>query len=60
MFVICLKCEFRVAVQWELPVNGCPRCGAREWGSTEEPKKPYVLSENDRLFLKSLRIAPEV
>lgn len=39
----------------------CPHCERTALWTTEQPEpppvKPYVLSENDRRFLKSLRIA---
>lgn len=56
--LFCRKCGNWYAVQLKVP-DICPNCEqSAEW-STEEPK-PYRLSENDRRFLKSIRVAPEV
>lgn len=58
MQLVCLKCERRLAVHVELPEDGCPHCGAKEWAHVDVPAKAYALSEHDRRFLRSLRIAP--
>lgn len=54
----CRKCRNWYAVQTTIP-DICPHCeGSASW-TTEEPK-PYRLSENDRRFLRSIKIQPEV
>ena len=35
------------------------KCGAKEWVYVPEPKKAYKLGQNDRDFLKSIRVTPE-
>jgi hypothetical protein len=38
----------------------CPACGqAAHWSTEPQARREYVLSENDRRFLKSLRIGAE-
>jgi len=64
MVRVCLKCEHRLPENDE-PYGPCQNrpggelCGANEWAVIDAPFKPYRISQNDRRFLKSLRISPE-
>lgn len=64
MVRVCLKCERRIPHDDE-PFGECAGgvgdpCGSKEWAVVDVPLKEYELSANDRLFLKSIRVAPEV
>ncbi len=40
--------------------DACTGCGAkRQWTKVKPESVEYVLSRNDKLFLRSLRIDPE-
>lgn len=54
--LLCLKCDRRFPDDHTEPCE----CGAREWACLNDPIKPYTLSQRDRIFLKTNRIAPEV
>ncbi len=58
----CSTCSRAVAFTTEVPPR-CATCNGTTFKaipSSEEPKKDYKLSMNDRRFLKSLRIQPEI
>jgi hypothetical protein len=45
---------------YPVPEDACVYCGSSgKWRTGTDPKKEYALSENDRRFLRSLRIACE-
>lgn len=54
----CRLCKVKLEhVGGDLPTT-CPECEqSAHWSAVEVPQKDYVLNENDRLFLKSIRIA---
>ena len=55
--LLCRKCGHWYQVVQQIP-DICPHCEqSASWTTDDAPSKPYVLSENDRKFLKSLRIA---
>jgi len=55
--LLCRKCGHWYQVVQQVP-DICPFCEqSASWVDDDTPSKPYVLSENDRKFLKSLRIA---
>ncbi len=54
----CAGCQRVETFRAEAP-GACLTCGAsRSWRlvATGDPTKPYVLSENDKKFLKGLRV----
>lgn len=53
--VFCRSCFVGYAVCGELP-KVCPRCEAEARWTTEPP---YHLTENDKRFLHSIKIAPD-
>jgi hypothetical protein len=67
----CAACRYRLTVTHEVP-SSCPICGHTKWDAVESPRVatvadpvpadpavPYVLNENDRRLLQSLRIAAD-
>jgi len=55
--LFCRKCGNWYAVQRVVP-DVCPNCEqSAEW--TTETLRPWKLSENDRKFLRAIRIKPE-
>lgn len=59
MIAVCLHCERRVTFRGELPER-CPSCGmGGEWRSVDDPATPYVLTRDDRAWLRSMWIAAE-
>jgi hypothetical protein len=56
----CTKCKAGYASVGEIPA-ACPHCdqpttGALQWWTS---RQPWVLSVNDKRFLRSIRIAPQ-
>ena len=51
----CGACDFEVTLAAGRPHRDrpCPRCQQKAWIS------PYRLNENDKAFLKSIRVRPE-
>lgn len=37
----------------------CRICGPTTWRTATEPRVDYVVTHNDRRFLKSIRVAPD-
>ena len=57
--LLCRRCGHWYQVTMIIP-DICPNCeSSASWTTDPDPEKPYRLSENDRMLLKSLRIDPE-
>jgi hypothetical protein len=54
----CSQCGHGIVVDREVPAV-CTKCGSSTWRSAKNPSSPYVLSEQDKLFLRTNRIDPE-
>ncbi len=53
----CRLCTERYELLGGEAPGTCPSCGqAAHWSSIEVPKRQYMLSENDKRFLKSIRV----
>lgn len=61
MWIVCQCCKGWLS--WTIEEEPlCPQCNVADWktaGVPEDPspKRPYLLGENDKKFLRSLRIA---
>ena len=51
----CLLCHKHVEVRWALP-DRCPHCSSPQHWSTDAPTLDQVLTNDDRVFLRSLKI----
>lgn len=59
MDLFCRHCDGLNVIDrnWVSPTDECQFCGAiNQWRTINDPKKPYDLSENDKRFLRSLKI----
>jgi hypothetical protein len=59
MVIFCRECDGKNDFNrnWIADDDACTFCGTRgKWRTVNEPKKAYALSENDRRFLRSIRI----
>lgn len=57
----CPDCGAVVTMGRDVPDGSrCAKCTWTSWRNTADPSKPYKLSENDRDFLRTNRIIPEV
>jgi hypothetical protein len=59
----CTTCWHLLVFSGNLPTQ-CA-CGGKKWrpvtmSFTDQPKKPYALSEMDRRFLHSIHVAPQI
>jgi hypothetical protein len=54
----CRACGRIVVIDRTGELPACEKCGPTTWTSLDAPLTPYMLSENDRRFLRSLRIEP--
>lgn len=58
--VYCVNCGRGevITVIGELP--DCRVCGPTKWKTATDPRVDYEVNHNDKRFLKSIRIDPEV
>ena len=56
--VWCLRCKVKLEHLGGALPDACPECEqSARWSTLEVPLKDWVLNENDRGFLRSIRIA---
>ena len=63
MVLFCRVCDAAKILtrNWITEEDTCDACGATEqWRTVNEPKKAYALSENDRRFLRSIKVCGDV
>jgi hypothetical protein len=55
--LLCRKCGHWYQVVRQIP-DICPHCEqSASWTTDPDPDKPFKLTENDKKFLRSIRIA---
>ena len=62
MTLFCRNCDGanEFPHNWVNDADACKFCGStRLWRTSNEPKCPYELTENDKRMLRGLRIVPE-
>lgn len=62
MTLYCMACQSPQTFErnWLDESDACATCGAKgPWRRCDEPKHAWELNENDRRFVKSLKIAAD-
>ena len=54
-----LKQAHGIPRRWIEPSDVCGHCGGKDWTTVNEPRRPWILTDNDKTWMRKRGLGPD-